>query len=69
MKLGVGPGAAGTRTQPPQQAGEAMLGQERGERLGRDRGQREIVYRDRQVAVFLQLDQHAREPRHFGLLD
>ena len=62
-------GAFGSGAKLAQQAGEAMLGEEGGERLGRDRIELEIVERDRQRAVFLELDQHPAEPRHVGLLD
>ena len=46
-----------------------MFGQECRERIGRNRGQREILDRDRQVAIFLELDEHPAEARHVGLVD
>ena len=69
VELGLALGAAAATAQPPQQAGEAVLFEERRQRFGRDRIQLEIVERDRQRAIFLQLHQHPAEPRHIRLLD
>ena len=69
IELGRRRGAAGTRAQAPQQAGEAMRAEERRQRLGRNGIQLEGIQRHRQFAVLPQLHQHAGEPRHVRLID
>ena len=69
VELGLGSWRGLSAVEPPQQAGEAMLFEECGQRRLGDRAQREIVERHRQRAVFLELDQPARQSRHVGLLD
>ena len=69
IKLGRAGGAASACIQTLEQAGEAMLGQERGQRLGRDRAKLEGIKRHRQRAIFLERDQHARQPGLIGLFD
>ncbi len=69
IELGRRTRAARPGAESAQQAGEAVLLQEGRERIGGNRGEREILQRDRQGAIFLQLDQHARQPRHLCLLD
>ncbi len=59
-------GAAAPFAKPLQKAGEAVHSEERGERLLGDFAEREVVQRHRQRAVLLELDQHARQPRHLG---
>ena len=69
VELGRSLGAALAALQPPQQAGEAMRGEECRQGLGRNRAQREIGQRQRQLAILLQRHQPARQPRHVGLGD
>ena len=64
VQLGFGTGAAIAPFEPPQQAAEAVLGEEGGKRFGRALAQLHIVNRDRQFAIFLQRNQNAAE---FGI--
>src|SRR5690606_34914417 len=55
--------------EPLEQAGEAVRLEKLGQRLVRRRFEREILERDRQRAVFLELDQLAAEQRHLAPFD
>ena len=46
-----------------------MLAKERGQRIGRDRTQREIIERHGKRAIFLQGHQHPAQPRRFDAFD
>ena len=69
MELGLGPGRGLAAIETLEEAGETVLGEEGGERRLGHGLEREIVERDRQRAILLELDQPAREARHLGLLD
>ena len=69
VEIGGARRAAIARFEPLEQAGEAMLAEESGERFGRNLVELHVLERDRQAAIFAQGHQNAAQLRIRAVLD